>query len=993
MPSAFPFSTFYQQSYIWRTASLYASMLSEHDSFEIFGQSHETGTRQEARKRKRNQRDSTGDEAITAWTATRCMRLLRPIASRIEPLKRLSYARNVNDGDESRNSQQPRKEPIALAFGNKRTKSGTDGTDTAWMPIYQSRAPMKTYGGRQKFAKTADNATRGTAARSQNTEQPSDVLTLPTPFKARAVRHLERLSAKKPAARKAELEISSPTGVRQKKRNKPAEPAAGLARKGQRVKDQHWELQQGVSDGFSRLLDKTAPSQPASRQGARSLLSTCLRRVPEYIQLEEEWRAEVDEDDETDVAAEVYADLESLGPSEDHGWPPLREVVRAHAMSLIQEIIDRRLVSVVNREALATIAYGFKAFPEALELSVACARSIRIKSPPAAEARLFDTYLPNLYPVSMKAEWPIARFQVLMSLFNTGQTSLTWSATQHMVRVLSQAVRSVTTFSEDSSAALEFLSSVISLGCGKLPAATETKDENRADRLSVFDGTTGMQLSLRIAYTSLVTVLIAIVLCDGDAPDSTNRRKRSSDILAILQYTAIDILTRSTQSIVEKGTNESENAPAELPRSLATVVLTSNLLLSVKECCLGPEYATISPSTLVSSIEQHHYATSKAGKTSTPTEEIAALVCGLARCCGQGSAQESLDAMQDIVQSIIQHSMSEDGKTKLFLQQWALDSALHFAKTSDSRQAYVFARQIESAVQQRGPLLAVSPSSHERSKETPAKRKGFRWEEGLCEWIAATPYTQMTATKAPVEADEDVGISYAATAEARNDSPTCKDDDFHDSGYISELLETPHSKPGIAAPIDASPDILGPTPCPAVLKKTAVLVEKPQDISTGSPVQRRHRDIRSSQDPTPKVRKLKRTVSATNTHTDSQIANATLSAQARLPDIQPPRKARKIKRTAIATGAISASSVSSAQSSASVCASTPLPAPAAVPVIDPASGKAETEGEADELAMSVRKKRKAIAAPSLHRTSSFTTKASKGAAKRTAGESEDELGL
>lgn len=72
-------------------------------------------------------------------------------------------------------------------------------------------------------------------------------------------------------------------------------------------------------------------------------MGACLRRVPDYIDLELE---DLDEDNEEDenITSTIYSELESLGTNNGGGWSGLREVVRSHGLHHVRAAMDEGLI-------------------------------------------------------------------------------------------------------------------------------------------------------------------------------------------------------------------------------------------------------------------------------------------------------------------------------------------------------------------------------------------------------------------------------------------------------------------------------------------------------------------------------------------------------------------------------------------------------------------------------------------------------------------------
>src|SRR6202000_1950105 len=105
------------------------------------------------------------------------------------------------------------------------------------------------------------------------------------------------------------------------------------------------KLFQGLVEAFEHLLRATAETKHCQNNPSRSLLSMCIRRVPSYIEYEEQsFKEEHPDDRDVDgISGDIYEDLESLGLYSE-GWRSLREVVRGHGFHLVREAIADGLI-------------------------------------------------------------------------------------------------------------------------------------------------------------------------------------------------------------------------------------------------------------------------------------------------------------------------------------------------------------------------------------------------------------------------------------------------------------------------------------------------------------------------------------------------------------------------------------------------------------------------------------------------------------------------
>ncbi|CAD0113940.1 unnamed protein product [Aureobasidium uvarum] len=447
--------------------------------------------------------------------------------------------------------------------------------------------------------------------------------------------------------------------------------AMSIELQGRQNYERTFELHQGVTDGFSLLLQRTSSTdseEATLRKGASSLLSMCLRRVPDYIRAEEDWRKSIDEDDDTDVSAEVYEELEDLGSIQGRGWSGLREVVIAHGVSLVHEIIRDKLVATETRAELARIPakYGLHKMSE--DLLLAYAQSLPLKRPLGVDSRLFNGCISSLtviQPANAKNETFV---RLLDALFSSGRLKISWLATRDMASLSSGMIRALASQSGNLGYILHFLQGRISQISRAELVQKDVKEQGPEGNLDVW---LRLEKSLSNTTVSIITVLTAIVLIERNTHDPN------------------DISERCT-------------------------------------------------------------------------------------------AAESLLARLSII--------------------WAVESSLLSAKTFATQRSRHFLDDVEAAMAQHKPLSDQTTAIASHSIDAHVAEQGLRWEEGLCEWIVASPLRIRKARNVP-----------AMATRSRSNSSSDQDNDLDDSGYLSEVKETPTLQRKVVniSTMLASPDVLG----------------------------------------------------------------------------------------------------------------------------------------------------------------------------------------
>jgi hypothetical protein len=734
------------------------------------------------RKRKRQ-------SGVEFWTAAKCQRLLRPIASRIAPLRRHQYTLNSETSQRVVEEEfLPRTTPQNISTRTAtHTNIDTASLDPTWLPSHQnSKSQLKKYSARHRNSQTLSGQI--------NSPQACLVL-LPTPFKARALRRgtplkkdlLTLNTSNSPCAPKI-----LPLARRDRQRKDPFTRAPiakqSIELQGRQNYERTFELHQGVTDGFSLLLQRTTSqdSVEPSQKGASSLLSMCLRRVPDYICAEENWRKSIDEDDDTDVSAEVYEELEDLGSVRGHGWPGLREVVIAHGVSLVQEIIKDKLVSTETRAELARIPAKYGLYQASENLLLAYAQSLPLKRPLGVDSRLFNGCLLSLTTIQPATAKNEVFVRLLDALFSSERLKMSWLATRDMVTLSSGMIRALASQSGESRHILHFLQSRISQISGAELVRNDVKRQGPEGNTTV----------------SIITVLTAIVLIERNTRDSNDSSDRCTTAETLLARLSVIVLTQLAALEHDYSTSSSHQQ-----RAVCFSLLASSMILSVEHTGRGREQMSLSKKDILQGMVVSHGKGSPY-RTQTIAERAASFLVDLSRCCGQSLHSDSQSYLEGLVRSILEESERGSDKEKTFLKQWAMESSLLSAKICDTRRSRTFLDDVEATMTQHKPLNVQSAGTTSYHIHAPSAEPVLRWEEGLCEWIVASPLRTRKSNK--------------VASRDRSTSRSEQDSDLDDSGYLSEVKETPTlQRKGVnMSNMLASPDVLGfdleTLPCPSL---------------------------------------------------------------------------------------------------------------------------------------------------------------------------------
>ncbi|KAI5205718.1 hypothetical protein E4T39_02861 [Aureobasidium subglaciale] len=728
------------------------------------------------RKRKRQ-------SGVEFWTASKCQRLLRPVASRIAPLRRHQYTLNTEISHKDSKGQPTSGGVLKVSSLAEDARTGTTFPDPTWMPSDQSKKhQLKKYSARHCTAHESNGQVNSPQA---------CLVSLPTPFKARASRGGTPIKQAFPG-----LDMSNSPCVirrlspaRKERRRKDHFTRAPIAQQsielqGRQNYERTFELHQGVTDGFSLLLQRTTSTDPKAppRKGAPTLL------IPDYIKAEEDWRRSIDEDDDTDVSAEVYEELEDLGSVQGHGWSGLREVVIAHGLSLVHDIIKDKLVATETRAELAKIPAKYGLQRASKDLLLAYTHSLPLKRPLGVDSRLFDGCLSNLTAVQSASAQNEVFVRILDALFSSGRLDISWLATRDMVTLLSGMVRALASRTENPGLIIQFLQARILQVCEAELAGTRSVRQGPGSKSKTW---TKLDKSLCRTNVSIITVLTAIVLIEQDTHKLDGSRKgytAAESLLTRLSITLLTIMEACHPGPTNQGTYYQQS-------TVCFAILTSSLVLGVKHDGTERNQVSCQRKTVLEGLINVH-GNGASDSVHTVVERAAAFLVDLSRCCGQSLHSDSQSYLESLVRSILEESQHGSETEKTFLKQLAVESSLHSAKTSATQRSRIFLDDIEAAMAQQKPLKVQGPGGDADGSLGTFAEQSLRWEEGLCEWIVASP---LLATKPK---------TVAGSMNKRRSTSSSGESDRDDSGYLSEVEQTPAPRQKISDLL-ASPDMLG----------------------------------------------------------------------------------------------------------------------------------------------------------------------------------------
>ncbi|KAJ4360873.1 uncharacterized protein N0V89_001440 [Didymosphaeria variabile] len=672
-----------------------------------------------------------------AFNTTRCNRLLRPLQTKLAKLrKELERPRSPNDDRRSSatafalkassrkiNVTQPARKPRGL---EKRK-------DPDWMPDAGSGgATKKTYGGRGlKKPSSRISLHGGSDAR------PGAIAFTPLVTRTANRFHDSPQLHDSPLRKRNNYRgpLLAKVNVQGLKTQMPAEIGT---------------LVKSLSESYANLLQATTAGDEKRWNGTRSLFSACLRRLPQYIQLEEHFAAldkdDESEDEDTDVSQEVYSYLEQLYEiTPGQGWRGFKQVVRAHGTQLLCDALGAQILGLETLHLLVVHCLNASAWDEAekfLSSFLPCLKPLPM--PNTLYANVFDEQR-SLYMWMVKdfvARTGRYRFLYdhLEYMISQELLPLEWLATECMRPVWDRLVRSLSDGDQRSSAsAFRFLETTMFAGIG-LPdeslfeageidtIARQYKPSSRQEFRDALDTT----------FSSLLTVFCSIALINQSREESAGALTVKRVVWA-LDSIVIDLVKRKDiqDDLALLGPLEDH---MQLFAQRAVWAVFASFLVHLEGCqqhgnLLSLDIATVGGAIpwILSQYSSTHIDNSQLLGT------LPAFVSAAARGTGRFWKDDGFDQIRRLVQGMLSISGLRLPHKLWTMKRLALEAVMDFAQSTNEAQHMAYVREVEQSMRMKGHVV-IAPTP--QKTDSPSAVGGFRWEEGIGEWVACTPFTK-----------------------------------------------------------------------------------------------------------------------------------------------------------------------------------------------------------------------------------------------------------
>jgi hypothetical protein len=581
--------------------------------------------------------------------------------------------------------------------------------DPAWLPGAKWKATAKTYGGKSKSQmKPAQNRTDSGFS---------------TPFVKRLLE--SEISS---TVEQSFATVKSDSANRQsvKMRQLPVQ-----------LSSSNEEVQRNLVAAFNSLLTTTtSPSEP-ERTGARSLMSACLSRVPDYIDLEAEDTQQSDIAAE-DIVSSIYNDLEGLGTNSEGGWSGLREVVRSHCVHLVCTAIEDGLIHDAQISELVTACSKNGALPEAESLTRSWLSQHQSRTPTRLDE--LNGALAKLAELRTSHDAPelyLRQFTELIDSDSVWVADVLRPGCTSLKELIKALIRG-----PGQELALSYLEA----------AVMKDYETSNTTSLPVFTRLAGLLASVALTRAGIWT----------ESSDDL-------DLPAVVHRIAIRVMQYHSRK-QELKTRSNGIHP----------FIMADTLLRLTKLPRTPFITSIPMDASISAIAEHQPAFVK-------------FACNVAQHVSRFSEAEEIESLRLTTSGFLSPPPECSTENRELLSRLGFEIAFAFSEQTGVEIDHRFA----------GSIAANKKESSPRNDpvQTPRRRaqvSGFKWEEGLCEWVAATPLPLSRAVQTESNEQYDTINS--------QEEPRSKPDDIHRTPKKPSTLVLP-SYPDIIAAIEPPTEV------------------------------------------------------------------------------------------------------------------------------------------------------------------------------------------
>lgn len=560
---------------------------------------------------------------------------------------------------------------------------------------------------------------------------------------------------------------------------------------------------------LSTRVNQQEPQQHGSGGGARSLFSTAVRRLPEFIAEEQILQSAEKGRSDEDMCDAYFTELEACYAPSGNGWTPLREAVRAQGISLVSAMLQKPCFTGLMICRLLDICVERQEYDavESLLSGLLASSTITMGEtydrPTAFDSGGFpgDDPVQFLYGYWMRAPGRRAFvFDEIAKLLLCGGLPAEWMVTTRWKKIVDAAIQSLSSEENDSAAAAHLLEAVLLSASGVFPGRRRIEDivarGGGLDRMH--PGQSGpdmaswaavslcrrqqqqqspspipIQDALSNLASSLVTALCGMHLARSFTAQQHQQHQGGVGmrVRTIIGSTAFHV--------------QQEIEMYYLSDSMAELLSTPSYALRRSSILLGESLAQCN-----SSHYQQQLSTPTPGnnvrtfyQTVSSRSDIIKELADLARqvfSCTQRVRRTVVDqpgTPVDVRDRVVQLTeMSNQRCLTLFLGRVAAETAMQMAESTVDPDDHVWAVEVQERVAARQACLqelsgdtgATGSDDDRRDNGSADEGRGlYRWEESIEEWVAATPVTKVR-TKKRLVIERSVGGHASNSSRASN---------------------------------------------------------------------------------------------------------------------------------------------------------------------------------------------------------------------------------
>jgi hypothetical protein len=491
----------------------------------------------------------------------------------------------------------------------------------------------------------------------------------------------------------------------------------------------------GIYNALDSLLKATAMVSSDTMKTSTSLISMCLRQLPRRIKREEIWDQEYMENqglksalDIHDISGDFYAELEALssGPC---GWKHLKDIVRAHGVQVVSDALVDGLISPEFGDALVMLCSQTASHNEAESLIASLFHGRTFPGPTSLQGQFAD--IPSMSPFSILDQFVTttgrtdAYFQQLSELFSKGALSITWLATKHFGSLWTRFFRSISMSITCREACL-FAETV-------LPLMAQSNEQLAIGSHGILH--TEVSSALHTTFNSVLATLSSIAILNGDsiitAVDADQKQQRHNYVFSLIKSVVVGCKLCSTT----------------LSNQRTTLLAMGAMLATPFRYYIRPGMMEI--------LQQYLNNT-----TTADISNISRFICSVAQCCGRGTSSNGFEHLKLIIANLELWIPLMHPSTSSLLAEVIVDSIHIFARLLPNATHLDYAKHIAITFQcHHKQRLQASDSNREGPPTI-----GFRWEEGIGEWVTATPLIcskgQIGFSGSPRREDSDIDTPF-----------------------------------------------------------------------------------------------------------------------------------------------------------------------------------------------------------------------------------------